>query len=222
MKNIIKRIKSLFSKEDKLKSKFTEIHDKNLFFGTDSISGTGSDMIQTEVISKEIPKLLERYNIRIFVDAPCGDFHWMQHVQFNKIKYIGLDIVDELIEKNNKKYANEFRAFYVKNIVTDKMPDADLIMIRDCWVHLSNSDVKECVKNLKSSDIKYLLTTSFTEMKLNEDLTQIWRPLNLELEPFSFPEPTEVINERCLENNGIFKDKSLILWEISQLPDFKD
>ena len=217
-----KLLKSLFGSEKKgdLKSKFTEIHDKNLFFGKESISGTGSDFLQTAVISKEIPMLLEKYGVKTFIDAPCGDLYWMKHVDLGQVKYIGLDIVDELVQKNNKKYGSEFRTFEVKNIVTDSLPKADLIMIRDCWVHLSNSDVMKCIRNLKSSGITYLLTTSFTEMKLNEDLSKIWRPLNLELAPFNFPQPLEIINEKCTENNGRYSDKCLILWEINKLPDY--
>ena len=219
-----KIFKSIFGKEDKndLKNKFTEIHDKNLFFGKESISGTGSDLLQTEAISKEIPKLLEKYNVKTFIDAPCGDLYWMKHVNLGSIKYIGLDIVDELVQKNTLNHAGENKNFMCKNIVTDLLPKADMILIRDCWVHLSNSDVIKCIMNLKSSGITYLLTTSFTEMKLNEDLLKIWRPLNLQLSPFNFPQPLEVIDEKCTENNGRFKDKCLILWEINTLPDFSN
>lgn len=85
MKQIIIKFKSLFSKtkETNLKNKFTEIHDKNLFFGKESISGTGSDLIQTKVISKEIPLLLKKYNVKTFMDAPCGDLYWMKHVELD-------------------------------------------------------------------------------------------------------------------------------------------
>ncbi len=57
MKKVIRVLKKKFFK-NQLKSKFTEIHDKNLFHGKESISGTGSDLIQTAIISVEIPKLL--------------------------------------------------------------------------------------------------------------------------------------------------------------------
>src|SRR5665648_506237 len=103
-----------------------------------------------------------------------------------------------------------------KNIVSDKLPKADLILIRDCWVHLSNSDIFLCINNLKHNNIKYLLTTSFTNRKSNNELDDIWRPLNLELSPFNFPKPIELINENCTEEDGLYSDKSLLLWEISK------
>lgn len=213
---------SVFSakRQQDLKNKFTKIHDFNLFKGDVSISGTGSDLIQTKIISEEIPKLLNKYSFKTFIDAPCGDLYWMKHVLLKEINYIGLDIVNELIIKNNENYGNEHRIFICKNIVTDNLPDADVIFIRDCWVHLNYQDTMRCIMNLKSSNIKYLLTTSFPATLKNKDLYRIWRPLNLQLPPFNFPKPLDIINEGCTENGGKYKDKSLMLWEISSLPDF--
>ena len=208
----------VFGKKENLKNRFTEIYEKNLFNGVDSISGQGSDMFQTRIISIEIPKLLNKLNVKTFLDAPCGDFFWMQHVDLSGIDYVGLDIVDELVAKNNKQFGNDSRKFVCKNIVSDLLPDGELIMIRDCWVHLSNDNLLASVDNLKRSNIKYLLTTSFPNVKSNPDLTGIWRPLNLTLPPFNFPKPIEVITEGCTENEGRYADKSLMLWKISDLP----
>lgn len=208
----------VFGKKENLKNRFTEIYEKNLFNGVDSISGQGSDMFQTRIISVEIPKLLNKLNVKTFLDAPCGDFFWMQHVDLSGIDYLGLDIVDELVAKNNNQFGNDSRKFVCKNIVNDLLPDGELIMIRDCWVHLSNANLLASVDNLKRSNVKYLLTTSFPNVKSNRDLTEIWRPLNLTLPPFNFPQPIEVIIEGCTENEGRYADKSLMLWRISDLP----
>lgn len=219
IKKLLNKLKLTSGPKKDLKSKFTEIHEKNLFHGVDSISGTGSDLFQTRIISKEIPVLLKKYNINLFIDAPCGDLHWMQYVNLGT-NYIGLDIVEVIIEKNKNRFTDNNRKFEVKNIVSDILPDGDLIMIRDCWVHLSNEDVIKCILNLKRSKIKYLLTTTFFELSKNDELTQIWRPINLQLPPFNFPKPVESIIEGCTENNGKFHDKSLMLWEIKDLPNY--
>jgi glycosyltransferase involved in cell wall biosynthesis len=208
-----------FRKKNDLKGYFTDIFLNNSFHGTSSISGSGSDLQQTQIIRNEIPKLFEKYKIKSFIDAPCGDFFWMQHVNLDNIKYLGIDIVKELIKENNKKFNNSQRKFVCKNIITDKLPAADIILIRDCWVHLSTNDIFSCVKNLKRSKIKYLLTTSFTDIVLNSELDDIWRPINLELSPYDFPKPLEIINEDCTEDEGKYKHKSLILWEIASLSD---
>ena len=209
-----------YFKNKKIQKKFTDLFYNNSFIGSDSISGPGSDLTQTEIIRNEIPKLFEKFRIKSFIDAPCGDLHWMQHVKLDGISYIGIDIVKELIIINTKKFDNSTRKFSCKNIITDKLPNADLVLIRDCWVHLSSKDVFSCINNLKRNNIRYLLTTSFTNLTSNSELKNIWRPLNLELAPFNFHNPIVIMNENCTEDGGIYSDKSLLMWEISKLPSY--
>ena len=204
----------------KLKDKFTQFYRNNSFEGQESVSGKGSDLIQTAIIRVAIPKLFEKLNTKIFIDAPCGDFFWMKQVDLKDVNYIGLDIVDEIIKKNTELFGNSKRQFIRKNIVSDKLPDADVILIRDCWVHLNNEHIFKSIMNLKRSNITYLLTTSFPGLNINQELKAIWRPINLELAPYNFPKPIEVINEGCTEDEGKYVDKSLILWKISELPEF--
>jgi hypothetical protein len=207
-------------KNRKLQIKFTNIFYNNSFVGSDSISGPGSDLTQTMVIRNEIPKLIAKYNVKTLIDAPCGDFYWMQHMDISNVQYIGVDIVVKLVEDNKRKYENSQRKFICKNIISDILPSTDMILIRDCWVHLSNEDILKSINNLKLSNIKYLLTTSFTNLSTNKELDNIWRPINLELSPFNFAVPIEIINENCTEDNGIYSDKSLLLWEINKLPNY--
>jgi hypothetical protein len=106
----------------------------------------------------------------------------------------------------------------VLNLIKDPLPKSDLIIVRDCLVHLSNKDVINAIKNIKSSGSKYLLTTTFTNLSLNSDiLTGEWRPLNLLCAPFNLSNPLLVINENCTEGNGEYSDKSMALWEIESL-----
>lgn len=213
------KLKFVFQKNF-LKQTFTDYYHNNTFNGRESVSGGGSDLIQTDVIRVEIPKLLKKLDVKEFIDAPCGDFYWMQHVILNGINYTGIDIVGDIIRENKKKYKSDQRKFICKNIIADKLPKAELILIRDCWVHLSYEDIFSCIDNLKKNKIQYLLTTSFINLSLNKELEGIWRPLNLEIEPFNFPQPIQIINENCTEDSGNYSDKSLLLWEISKLTSY--
>ena len=70
-------------------------------------------------------------------------------------------------------------------------------------------------KTIKS---KYLLTTTFTNRQLNEDITTgSWRTLNLQINPFRFPEPKIIINENCSEQDYKYIDKSLALYLIEDI-----
>ena len=65
---------------------------------------------------------------------------------------------------------------------------------------------------------QYLLTTSFTDRQDNKDIiTGEWRPLNLQIAPFSLPKPIRIINEKCTQKKSSYADKSLGLWKISDI-----
>ena len=75
------------------------------------------------------------------------------------------------------------------------MPDADLMLCRDCLIHLSNLNIKKFIQNFKNSKIKYLLLTSYEEKKdvlnfKNKDIQDgDYRSLNLLKPPFRLPNP---------------------------------
>lgn len=54
----------------------------------DSVSGKGSN-------AGSSTRLLNKLDVKRMLEAPYGDFHWMQQVNLPKIKYIGEDIVPE-------------------------------------------------------------------------------------------------------------------------------
>ena len=221
---IKKKIKSfLNSKKDLLvspKKKFNTIYLTNHWGDLESISGPGSKVEVTETVRKEFSALLKKFNIKSIVDAPCGDFNWMKLVDLTNVKYCGIDIVEELVSENNKKYAKEGIKFIFKNILEDELPKAELILCRDCLAHFSNGNVHKAIKSFVKSGSKYLLTTSYTETIENFDIvTGGWRKINLLLPPFNFPEPIYIIDEKAPDHieNGRNKDKTLHMWELDEL-----
>ncbi len=201
-----------------LKDKFSQVYEKNIFGGSVSRSGEGSDLVQTAVIRREIPALMADLSIQTFLDAPCGDWYWMQHVALPVKHYIGVDIVEALIVKNQARFGSDKTSFQCVNLVQDHIPRADLIFSRDCLVHLSFTDALKMIANFKKSGATYLLTTTFTDRVSNSDLGDgFWQPLNMQHPPFSFPEPLRLINEGCTEGNNLFTDKCLGLWRLKDV-----
>lgn len=201
-----------------LKEKFSKVYEENIFRGSVSRSGEGSDLVQTDIIRREIPKLIQDLDIKIFLDAPCGDWYWMRNVDLSVERYIGLDIVEELVGKNQREFGNSKVSFQCMNLADGDLPKADLIFSRDCLVHLSFADAFKIITNFKRSGAKYLLTTTFTDREQNEDLgCGFWRPLNKQLPPFNFPKPIRLINEGCTEGNNLFTDKCLGLWLLQDI-----
>jgi len=205
---------------------FKKIHQENHWGDSESVSGQGSNSKQTATISVEIPKLLIELGVETLLDAPCGDLGWISKIDLPVKGYIGADIVPEVIAKNKRWVAENFSdtikqvhyEFLVLDITKDSLPKAEIMLCRDCLVHLSFADIFRFLDNLKKSNIKYLLTTSFPRRTENQDIvTGDWRPLNLALAPFHFPKPLKVINENCTEGSGNYTDKSLILWEVDSI-----
>lgn len=203
-----------------LRQKFSEIYDKNIFGGSASRSGAGSDLVQTEVIRRELPALLERRCVQSFLDAPCGDWYWMGQVDLGVATYIGVDIVEAVISKNQRAFGDASKNFFCRDLTQDELPHVDLIFSRDCLVHLSLEDALRVIANFKRSGSKYLLTTTFIGHVGNTDLTgkdSFWRPLNMEKHPFNFPPPLELINEGCTEEEGLYTNKCLGLWLLQDI-----
>ena len=75
-----------------------------------SVSGHGSYLgtKQTENLISNLNNFINQFQIKSIIDVPCGDFLWMNKVisQNNNIKYLGLDIVSDLISENITNYKN--------------------------------------------------------------------------------------------------------------------
>lgn len=173
-----------------LENRFSEIYKKNLWSSQESLSGPGSELATTESLRGWLVENIPDLRVRKFVDAPCGDFNWMQHVvPLIKVDYLGLDIVPSLIEKNKQVHSNSHISFEVANICEDTIPDCDMIMVRDCLFHLSYKDINNFLVNLSSVSYNYLLTTShiMNEDFVNSDIISgDFRQIDLFSSPFNF------------------------------------
>lgn len=198
--------------------RFDHIKKRNLWGDIHSVSGTGSNLEQTQQIRNELPKVIEKLRIKSMLDIPCGDFFWMRHVDLRVLEsYIGADIVEELVTRN-QKYSTPNISFKKINLISDPIPTVDLIFCRDCLVHLAISDIFKAISNIKNYKSRYLITTTFSNTnRTNIDIiTGKWRPINLLLPPFNFPAPIDLIDEKCPEKG--YGDKCLGVWEISDIP----
>lgn len=195
---------------------FAKIHATNLWGSEDSVSGLGSELAATERLRVEIPRMLEELGARVLLDLPCGDFEWLSRTALPVERYIGGDIVEALVTRNRELYGREFQRL---DLCADALPKADVVLCRDCLVHLSLANIRRAVENLKRSGSQWLLTTTFPECEENVDIQDgDWRMLNFELAPFGWGKPARLLVEGCTESGGGYEDKSLGLWRIADLP----
>lgn len=197
---------------------FTDIFNNNDWHNVESLSGQGSALDHTRVIIEKLPSLFLKHNVKSVLDAPCGDFNWMKHVDKSLIQYIGGDIVQDLVDLNNKVYGNDQISFIKLNIISDPLPKVDLILVRDCLVHFNDENIHLFFKNLIASEIKLLLTTNFPITKHNYDITMgNFRFINLSRKPYNLPKEKDILWEESNETYGQCPDKSLFLWDVNDI-----
>ncbi|HKR08715.1 MAG TPA: class I SAM-dependent methyltransferase [Gemmatimonadaceae bacterium] len=202
-----------------LQEKFERIYHTNLWSDPETRSGTGSSLDSTRVLREKLPNALRQLGTHVLLDIPCGDFTWMERVDLDGIEYIGGDIVRSIIEANQQERAAKGRRFVELDLTRDALPDADVLLCRDCLVHLSYANISRVFENVSRSNIRHILMTSFPGRGDNRNVEDgDWRPLDFEAPPFSLPKPILTIVEECEEEGGSYADKSLCAWRVSDLP----
>src|SRR5437868_1940022 len=115
---------------------FTYIYHTNLWGSDESLSGVGSEHDATQHLQAAIPALLRQLRARTLLDIPCGDFAWLSRAALELDEYIGADIVEELVARNTARYAAQGsgRRFIKRDLTSDPLPRADVVLCRDCLV----------------------------------------------------------------------------------------
>lgn len=195
---------------------FENIFLKKGWLAEDTVSGLGSTIRATNNLRQALTEMGE---ISI-CDIPCGDMNWMKEIYNGFRQYYGIDIVKPIIAQNTLKYSNNKAKFIHGDICSFDFSsiNADLILVRDCLVHLSLEDIISALSNICKSNIPNIAITHFTGNRPFIDIkTGQWRPINFCIHPFNFNEPLRIINEGCLEGNGTFADKSIGIWDRLQI-----
>lgn len=197
---------------------FARIWRLGLWSVGETRSGPDSTVARTARIRREIPALLAELGAKSLLDAPCGDFNWMRHVDLEGIAYHGIDIVPGIIEANVRLHAKPgARSFSCMDLASPDaaLPRADVVVCREMLAHLPLRDALLVLRNFAESGSTRLLATTFTAHGTNADcIPGFWRKLNLEKPPFSFPPPERSIREDSLDT----PDKHLGLWKLADLP----
>lgn len=195
---------------------FEYIYRTHHWGGKESASGEGASQDQTTRLKEQLPGLLREIGADRLLDLPCGDYSWMREIELPVVEYIGADLVPSLVAGHQSRYGDDRHRFLTLDLRVDALPAADVLLCRDCLVHLSFDDIALALDNIRRSGIGYLLTTTFPGCERNVDImTGDWRLLNLMRAPFNFPPPVRLLNEGCTEGGGLFRDKSLGLWRLA-------
>lgn len=213
--NILRRALLALNPRQRIRAAFTQHYRSRGWLEPETVSGRGSTLQRTDAIRREIPALFRELHVRSVLDAGCGDFHWFQTLELELDRYVGVEVVEELAAINQERYGNDRRQFVSLDVTRDDLPRVDLILCRDCLVHLKNGQIRAALRNFRRSGSTYLLATTFTGDHPNEEAPLGgWRPVNLKRAPFNLGPPLRLISERESVEDERYLDKSLGLWAL--------
>lgn len=127
--------------------------------GSDFYSGHGSHHPEfIEPYVKTLQLFLKSFENQLTVcDLGCGDFNIGAALTGDTKKYIAVDIVEDLISFNMKKFQSPNLEFHCLDIAKDDLPIADCAVLRQVLQHLSNSEIRNIVDKLYN--FKYVVLT---------------------------------------------------------------
>ena len=144
---------------------------------TDFNSGPGSheDKLINPYINCIINFFKTQHEVSRVLDLGCGDFYIGNKLYKYVEKYIGIDVVDELINRNKELYLSKNIHFSCLDIVKDDLPEGDCVLLREVLQHLTNEEIIIILNKL----YKYkfvIITENIPFGKFHENLDKIKGP----------------------------------------------
>lgn len=122
-------------------------------------SGDGSrDTDFTSPYCKSIEKFITSLGYKPdALDIGCGNFLVGSQIRKYFNEYKAIDVVPHVIENNKNMYKTLDVDFINADAEIDELPNADIVMIRQVFQHLSNETISSILQKLKK--YKYLILT---------------------------------------------------------------
>jgi len=171
-----------------------------------SYSGPGSaeNSIQTNSLILELQKFFKNNNIKNILDAPCGDCAWIKKIFDTDISYTGIDIVEDLMNKNKLTFNSKPNIkFYCKDLTDfNDFDNYDFILMRDFFIHLPIPIIEKILIKLKNSNCRYFAFNNYENVNSNKEVsTGQHRKINLLKDPFNLDKPFFKIQEINNQNS---------------------
>ncbi len=183
-----------------MKEKFTRIYDKELW-GKGKGSGAGSSLFANKKYISFLEDFLKSNNIKNVIDYGCGDWQFSQHINWEGVNYLGLDIVDSVIDSNKKKFPNY--SFVSDTDVFNHLEGKELIIIKDVLMHWPDDEIEKFLDKLIKYDIWILLVNTYKPQLVKRKLKiGGWKPLEYDKIP---------LNKYSPELIFVFRNRQVVL-----------
>ena len=180
--------------------------------------------------------------VRTILDIQCGGGYDIENciaLQDKYIKYIGVDVVDEIIQDNRQYFRyDKNKIFMILDASNEPLPQSDLVICSGMMEYLPISNIWSLLENIRDSNAKYVIFdyyhSKINELAINEDIIiesvndlknnnpksekkkePTKRAINLTKAPFYFPKPQILIPSDDINH-------SIALYEIKDIKFFMD
>jgi 2-polyprenyl-3-methyl-5-hydroxy-6-metoxy-1,4-benzoquinol methylase len=174
---------------------FSKIYKEDLWHGG---SGAGSKLENVKEYVEILQKYIDKPEVKTVLDLGCGDWQFSKFLDLSSVSYLGVDVVESVIESNSTSYSASNIKFISRDITTYEVPKADLIICKDVLQHLCNKDVVNILVKIITSSKFSLITNDFNpDNTENKDIDNgNYRCLDLTLSPFYLDVVTVLESER--------------------------
>jgi 2-polyprenyl-3-methyl-5-hydroxy-6-metoxy-1,4-benzoquinol methylase len=177
------------------KEVFSKIYKEDLWHGG---SGAGSKLENVKEYVEVLQKYIDKPEVKTVLDLGCGDWQFSKFLDLSSVSYLGVDVVESVIESNSTSYSASNVKFISRDITTYEIPKVDLIICKDVLQHLCNKDVVTILVKIITSSKFSLITNDFNpENTENKNIDNgDYRCLDLTLSPFYLDVVTILESER--------------------------
>ncbi len=138
-----------------LEQAFTTIYRRNLWGGApgEYHSGLGSDPEVADAYCRLVASVIRERRVTTVLDLGCGDFQVGARLMSlvdpeDGVRYIGVDIVADLVAHNQAQFGRPGVSFLASDITSSDLPAADLVLVRQVFQHLSNAQISAALDRL--------------------------------------------------------------------------
>lgn len=149
-------------------------------------------MVKIEFINKKVKTMLESATkqhitllknflgekVNSILEIQCGDGYDIENciaLQDKNLKYIGVDVVDEVIQDNRQYFREEKnKLFMILDASNEPLPQCDLVVCSGMMEYLPIANIWSLIENIRDSKAKYVAFDYYhspiSELKINEDI----------------------------------------------------
>jgi hypothetical protein len=129
---------------------FEEVYKKGIW-GKGKGSGTGSSPKYCAKYMEYVQGLIDSRRYDIAIDFGCGDWQFSQHMNWDHISYLGIDIVGSVVDEARERSKHEFTILVldfsdpevVRNTLKMYSNYSILMLVKDVFQHWEDHEIRE-------------------------------------------------------------------------------